>query len=122
MDPPTYSLSPSTAADEGLPDYAELFNTADRVSTSGAPRRRTTHVFGVRSRRDGPEWFKLRVVSRAKHAGQLPICCEGDPVVGSVELDLEQEMTIKSVNISVSHTPYMRNSQNCRVLTQCTRF
>ena len=102
MDPPTYSLSPSAADADALPDYADLFDAADRRITSFAPRQRTTHVYGVRSKRDAPEWLRLRVVSRAKHVDRLPVCCQGDAVVGSVELDLEKEMTVRSVRISVS--------------------
>lgn len=102
MEPPTYSLHPpSLDSEHELPNYADLFAPVD-VFTSLSNRQPTAHVYGVKNRRDGPEWLQLHVTSRAKHTGQLPVIRQGDPIVGSVQLNLEQDLYVKAVNIVVS--------------------
>lgn len=46
-------------------------------------------------------WATLHVVSKALSADSLPHLLEGEPITGSVDLDLAKEKAIKSITISV---------------------
>ena len=102
MEPPAYQNDPPPPPESHneLPDYIDSFQDAT-VSLARAPRL-STHVYGIRKKKGEPEWLILRVTSRSKSAENLPLCIEGDPVVGSVELNLAQETTVKFVNVTVS--------------------
>ena len=105
MEPPAYNTHPAPGPENHseLPNYVDSFQDA-AVLLSRAPRL-STHVYGIRKKLDGPEWLILRVTSRSKSPDKLPLCIEGDPVVGSVELNLERETVVRNVTVTVSaHT------------------
>lgn len=119
MDPPSYNAL-GLASHQDLPNYAELIasdsiRAPEQLSTppeivSSHASRSTTHVYSVPSKKGVP-WLTLRVASKARSPDHLPHFAQGQPIVGSVHLDLGRETTIKAVNISVSWTCSLFNVQ-----------
>ena len=111
MDPPTYHESeswvapPSDDTAHELPDYADLTrDTALRPRV----RRTTAHVYNVYGNKGALDWFLMRVTSRARSAESLPYFLQGDPITGTVELNLKQETTVRAVTMSVRLPPVAR--------------
>ncbi|PSS22655.1 hypothetical protein PHLCEN_2v3021 [Hermanssonia centrifuga] len=66
-----------------------------------APREPTIHLYELRDSKSRP-WAVLKVASNAASSAQLPHVYEGESIVGSVNLDLEKGVQIKSISITVS--------------------
>ena len=106
MDPPSYTdviqvaPPPLLESYQELPSYGDLvFHPSPRLQQR--PHGMTiAHVYTRPTRKSSP-WLTLRVTSRAKTTKHLPLFSEGDAIAGSVDLDLEQEMVVKTVTISV---------------------
>ena len=64
----------------------------------------TTHTCSVRTKENDMKWLKLCINSSAESSNQIPCLWQGDPITGSVELDLGKETTIRSVKVSVSYS------------------
>lgn len=106
MDPPPYAdtTAPPTFDEllQELPSYGDLvFHNEPRQRRPAGLT--TAHVYTIPTKKASP-WLTLRVNSKAKTVNHLPYFWEGDAVAGSVDLDLEQEMTIKAVTVSVRIT------------------
>ncbi|EKM55930.1 uncharacterized protein PHACADRAFT_209440 [Phanerochaete carnosa HHB-10118-sp] len=51
--------------------------------------------------KDGKTWATLRVHSRASSAELLPRLVQGEPIQGSLDLELPKETSIKSISVSI---------------------
>ena len=112
MDPPAYletaneteswDAPPGEEPPHELPDYTDLNVDVDALPRS---RRATAHVYNVYGNRGVKQWFMLHVKSRARAPESLPYFLQGDPIAGSVDLDLPQETTIRSVSVHVRCVP-----------------
>ncbi len=72
-----------------------------------AHREPTIHLYELTNSKSRP-WAVLRVASNAASSAQLPHVYEGEPIIGSVNLDLEKGVQIKSVSITVRSITSLR--------------
>lgn len=89
-------MSDATPIDvEGeLPEYSP--------SSPTPPAGRSVHTYTLTDKRQH-SWATLQVSShRYTLPDQLPQLTEGEPVEGTVSLDLKEEESIKGVHVSVS--------------------
>jgi hypothetical protein len=88
-------LPPPTTDSADLPqDEAQ----SELVSSSRPPR--TQHEYSL----DGSDkpWLKLNVSSHASSPSSVPVFIEGDPIAGSVEVDVSKLANIQEITLSVS--------------------
>ncbi|EKM55932.1 uncharacterized protein PHACADRAFT_184666 [Phanerochaete carnosa HHB-10118-sp] len=69
-------------------------------STPQVPRELVTHTYPLSTKQRKP-WAELVVQSKAPSSQQLPRLLEGEPVSGWVKIDLSEEMSMKSVTVTV---------------------
>ncbi len=67
---------------------------------SRAPRELTVHTYELMNSKKRP-WVVLKVVDKAASSAHLPHIYEGEPIEGTVDLNLEKDVQIKSVSIAV---------------------
>lgn len=82
-----------------LPAYSPREGIASLTTASG-PRDLVTHSYPLINKQ-GRQWVTLNVMSKARSPDSLPRVFEGEPILGSVELDLSEETSMKSVSVSV---------------------
>ena len=71
------------------------------INAALSPREPVTHTCSL-TNRQGKDWARLKVISKARSAESVPLILEGEPICGSVELDLATDTPMKSVMIHVS--------------------
>ena len=97
---------------QGLPSHTDLPAYTARLSLSRPNvREPVVHTYSLKDGR-GRAWLILNVASRAPSPFCLPQLYEGEPVRGSVEVDLEKETQVKAVDIMVC-IPSLRASWQC---------
>lgn len=84
----------------GLPAYSSREATSSSIAVSG-PRDLVTHSYSL-TNKQGKKWVTLNVLSKARSPNSLPHILEGMPIRGSVELDLSEETSMKSIGVTVS--------------------
>ncbi|TBU30407.1 hypothetical protein BD311DRAFT_659291 [Dichomitus squalens] len=93
--------------DPELPHYARTHSTTlrrDRRTSAGAnsfsssPRTPVEHLYHLTSSKGRP-WLTLKVISKAPASTFLPSFYEGEPIKGSVTLDLTKEESIKAISV-----------------------
>ena len=67
---------------------------------SEVSRPSTEHTYALADK-TSEAWLTLQLLSRAAAASQLPYIREGDPIAGTVTLDLQDEAKIKNVTVMV---------------------
>ena len=82
------------------PQTAELPAYAD-ISSQAPSREPVTHSVSLGGER-GKAFATLNVVSLAPSAESQPVGFEGQPVVGSVDLNVEKETAFESITVTVS--------------------
>lgn len=87
----------SAKPDSELPEYSPDWGHAALHS----PRELVTHTYSLTDKH-GRAWFKLNIQSRALSPEYLPHLVEGSPIKGSVDLDLTEETSMKSIKVVVS--------------------
>ncbi|KAJ7067120.1 hypothetical protein C8F01DRAFT_1247521 [Mycena amicta] len=88
----TFSIAPSVIS---LPAYTAH---APRPRTAGTVREPTEHVFEIKDKKK-KAWATLKLNSSARSATNLPTFLEGEPLQGSVTLDLSHSEKILGVTI-----------------------
>lgn len=79
------------------------FDTAlEQSSNPHAQDERVGHVIFLGEHQGKAQCF-LKVHSHAPNAKSLPVFIKGEPVAGTVELDLQEPNSIKAITISVSY-------------------
>lgn len=95
MDPDNSTAS--AKPDSELPEYSPDWGHAVLHS----PRELVAHTYSLTDKH-GRAWFKLNIQSKALSTEFLPHLVEGSPIKGSVDLDLTEETSVKSVKVVVS--------------------
>lgn len=86
-------MEPQTSAE--LPAYADV--------TSPAPSREpVTHSDSLGGEHGGKPFATLNIVSRAASANNQPVGYEGQPIVGSVDLNVEKETAFEAITVTVN--------------------
>ena len=67
-------------------------------------RERVGHVFTLANGRSKP-WATLKLLSSATSSERLPTYYQREPIVGSLELNLEKSDAIMSISATVSKVP-----------------
>ena len=80
-------------SDATLPSYGENMGYTATPTT-------VEHLASIKDKRNRP-WLTLKVRSRAPSALTTPYILEGEPVVGTVVLDLGEDTKIKSITVKV---------------------
>lgn len=113
MELPTYFAV--SVEHELLPTYTEASESAAAgrstpLPSSPTPVRResTNHCYQLTDK-PGHAWLMLKCSSRARFPEQLPRILEGDKLTGTVELDLTNPTTIKSVKVTVRYVSSLEN-------------
>ena len=81
------------APGDALPAYAPAIIRNESQSL-------TQHAYTLRDKKNRP-WLTLHITDRATTGSQLPVIDEGEPIRGSVVLNLEEDTKIKSVAVKV---------------------
>lgn len=88
-----------------LPAYSSREATTGSIAISG-PRDFVTHSYPL-TNKQGKKWVTLNVLSKARSPNSLPHILEWMSIRGSVELDLSEETSMKSIGVTVSiNVPY----------------
>lgn len=82
---------------EELPGYTSSCQISHGVRNTGSEY--TTSY----EDRKGHKWFLLSVKSRAPKSNFLPLFYGGDPISGSVTLDIVKPESFKSITVNASH-------------------
>ncbi|KAI0701346.1 hypothetical protein BC835DRAFT_1411493 [Cytidiella melzeri] len=85
--------------DPELPSYSQSQSTRRRATVT-VPQQPATHIYRLLDK-SGTAWFIVKCKSRAHRPEQVPRILEGDKVEGSVELNLSNWKSIKSVRIEI---------------------
>ncbi|EIN10023.1 hypothetical protein PUNSTDRAFT_143372 [Punctularia strigosozonata HHB-11173 SS5] len=97
--PPPHPEAHLAAADhEELPAYGEPPRAPEPRIPTGSRRERIEHTYTLTNRNDRP-WLTLKLRSRAQQPTYLPYYFEGDEIAGNVELNLENEDSIREVAV-----------------------
>lgn len=91
MDPPSFD-SVVNSSETYLPAYSS--------KAPGSSKAPVEHVYTTEDGKGRP-WLTLNIASKASSPSHLPLLLEGEPIVGTVSLDLTEDAKIKSVSISV---------------------
>ncbi|KLO17425.1 hypothetical protein SCHPADRAFT_937119 [Schizopora paradoxa] len=99
---------------EGPPEYSDAVDTgaltisqdnihplAPRVQPTPGSRPDTEHVSTLEDS-TGRRWLSLLVKSRSPSSSMPPLFYEGQPIHGSVEIDLTRPQSIEEVSVSVN--------------------
>lgn len=100
LQPPAFS--DVLQADAELPGYTQVLPLRRQFTT--APEHATTHLYHLPDK-SGNTWLTMRCTSRAARPQQTPRILEGDSIKGTVEVNLPNWKTVKSVRVSVCSLP-----------------
>ena len=93
----------------GSPAYTLHTGNQSNDTVASGQRELVDHSYNLPTRKGVP-WATLKIQSRATAISSLPLFIEGQPITGSIELNLLEETCMKSVSIAVSRL--------CRVITR----
>ena len=96
LQPPAFS--DTLQADAELPSYNQVRSLRRQFTT--ASEHAITHLYHLPDK-SGHTWLTMRCTSRAVRPQQTPRILEGDNIKGTVEVNLPNWKTVKSVRVSV---------------------
>lgn len=85
--------------DSELPAYSPRNGPPSPTLTLG-PRDLVKHSYHLKNKH-AKTWLSLHVMSKARTPEALPRVLEGEPITGTVELNLSEETSVKSISVSV---------------------
>ena len=114
LQPPAFSEA--LQADAELPGYAQVLPL--RRQFIAASERATTHLYYLPDK-SGNNWLTMGCTSRAARPQQTPRILEGDNIKGTVEVNLPNWKTVKSVRVSVRISYYPIQKETRKLMTMC---